>query len=183
MEDKQEMNMAKVLSNPVVQGLSGSLGRELMFRRLADGRTILCVKPDFSRRILSEQQQTHHRRFREASVYARNAAKSQPVYAERAAGTLKTAYNIALADWFHPPVIHAVEVRDGHIRVRASDDVLVARVRITCLDANDGQLEQGEAAQMQGQWWQYTPQRIPGMQDRLIAEAWDLAGNLVRMEK
>ena len=175
--------MAKVLSNPVVQGLSGSLGRDLMLRRLADGRTVLCVKPDFSRRKLSAQQHDHHRRFRKASAYARSAAKTQQAYAERAAGTLKTAYNIVLADWFHPPVIHAVEVRDGQIRVQASDDVLVARVRLTLLDGAGRQVEQAEAAQTSVLWWGHAPQSAPGSWSTLIAEAWDLAGNVARLEQ
>src|SRR5438046_1658457 len=101
--------MAKIRSNQITRGLSGSLGRDLLFRQLPDGRTILCVKPDFSRRVFSAGQTDHQQRFREAAAYARDAARSEPVYARLAAGTFKTAYNIALSDWFHPPVVHAIE--------------------------------------------------------------------------
>ena len=83
--------MAKVHSNPIIAGTSGTLGKQLAVRRLADGRTILCARPDFSHRKLSPEQELHHRRFREASAYARYAAKTQPVYAERAAGTATRA--------------------------------------------------------------------------------------------
>ena len=128
-----------------------------MFRRLRDGRTILCVKPDFSRRKLSEGQQAHHGRFREGAAYVRDAAKSEPVYAELAAGTMKTAYNIALADWFHPPVIHRVELQDGTVRIRASDDVCVAQVTVTILDETGNVVQQGPAVQAQPKWWDFTP--------------------------
>ena len=74
--------MAEVKANPIVQGLSGGLGRDLMFRRLRDGRTILCVKPDFSRRVLSEGQFSHQERFNLAAACANWAAKAQPIYAE-----------------------------------------------------------------------------------------------------
>jgi hypothetical protein len=188
--------MAKVVSNQVVQGVSGGLGN-LMLRRLSDGRTILCVKPDFSRRKLSEGQQAHHRRFREGATYARDAAKSEPVYAELAAGTMKTAYNIALADWFHAPVIHKVEVGEGRVCVFASDNVRVAQVRVSILDGEGKLREQGEAAGpstgfRQAQptssgcasgWWEYAAGRLPGVGEKLVVEARDLAGNVTRAEK
>ena len=40
-----------------------------------------------------------------SAAYARDAARSQPIYAQLAAGTMKNAYNVAHGDWFHPPVI------------------------------------------------------------------------------
>jgi len=52
-----------------------------------------------------------------------------------AAGTIKSPYNWALSDWFNPPVIHTIERKDKFIRVEASYNVMVAKVRITILDA------------------------------------------------
>lgn len=177
--------MAKVVSNQVVQGVSGGLGRDLMLRRLRDGRTILCVKPDFSRRKLSEGQQAHYQRFREGAAYARDAAKTEPVYAEIAAGTMKTAYNIALADWFHPPVIHKVEMAEGRVRVFASDNVRVAHVRVAIADGEGKVREQGEAVGpvSASGWWEYAAGRLPGVGEKVVVEARDLAGNVTRAEK
>ena len=175
--------MAKVLSNLIVDGLSGSLGRDLVFRRLRDGRTILCVKPDFSKRKLSGQQQEHHQRFREGAAYARVAAKTQPRYAELAAGTMKTAYNIALADWFHAPVIHTVDIHEGRIRVSASDNVQVAGVGVFVLDAQGTTLEQGQATRVDGLWWEYLPATAPDEWGKIRVEACDLAGNVTSVEK
>jgi hypothetical protein len=180
--------MAKVVSNQVVQGVSGGLGN-LMLRRLRDGRTILCVKPDFSRRKLSEGQQAHYQRFREGAAYARDAARTQPVYAELAAGTMKTAYNIALADWFHAPVIRKVEVGEGRVRVFASDNVRVAGVRVSIVDGEGKLREQGEAvgpstgSGCAAGWWEYAAGRLPGVGEKVVVEARDLAGNVTRAEK
>jgi hypothetical protein len=175
--------MAKTQVNPILQGLSGSLGSQLMFRRLRDGRTIVCARPDFSRRKLSSDQETHHQRFKAASAYAKVAAQTQPIYAQLAAGTMKTAYNLALSDWFHPPVIHRVELWDGTVRIWASDDVLVAQVRVILLDEQGKVVQQGLAVQAQPDQWGFTPTPPLVGGYRLVVEAQDLAGNVARMEQ
>jgi len=65
--------MAKVIDNILVRSLSGKLGDQVMFRRLPDGRTIVCNKPDFGHRKLSKDQKEHHKRFQAAAAYARDA--------------------------------------------------------------------------------------------------------------
>jgi len=170
--------MARVRTNVIVEGLSGKLGDQLVFRHLRDGRTIVCAKPDFSRRVLSKDQKAHHERFRAAAAYARQASINQPTYAKLAAGTVKNAYNLALGDWFHPPVIHNIEKREGKILVQASDDVYVASLRVMIVDGTGSVLEQGDAIQLEGDLWEYQPVA----EGRVVAEARDLAGNVVRKE-
>ena len=167
--------MAKVVRNPVIQGISGGVGN-LVFRQMPDGSTYVSAKPDFSHRKFSEGQKEHQSRFQRAVAYAREAAKSQPIYGERAAGTIKSAYNFALSDWFSPPVIHCVERKDGLIRVEASDNVMVAKVVITIFDGDENVIEKGEARKVDERWWEYAA----GMEGIVAAEAWDLAGNVVR---
>ncbi len=175
--------MAKAGKNVVVRGLSGSI-RNLVFRQMPDGSTYISSKQDFSRRTFSAGQKDHQDRFREAAAYAREAARAQPIYAQLAAGQQKSAYNYALSDWFQPPVVHQIErVEGGCIRVLASDNVLVARVRVTILDGAGNVLEQGPAAQVDAAtgtstWWEYAPKT----DGRVLAEAWDLAGNVARAE-
>jgi len=170
--------MARIKTNVIVEGLSGKLGNQLVFRHLRDGQTIVCVKPDFSRRVLSKDQKAHHERFRAAAAYAREASLRQPIYAKLAAGTIKNAYNLALGDWFHPPVIRSIERKDGKILVQASDDVCVASLRVLIVDEAGRVLEQGDAVQLVSDWWEYQP-TAEGM---VIAEARDLAGNVTRNE-
>lgn len=165
--------MAKVKDNPLVQALRGSIGN-LVFRRMPDGNTYVSKKHDFSRRIFSQGQKDHQSRFRQAAVYARQASKSQPIYAEVAKGTVLSPYNIALSDWFHPPVIHEVEWKKGRIRVRASDNVGVAGVRVMISGVKGKIAERGEAVRTPDDWWEYVP-RTTG---KLLVEARDLAGNV-----
>ena len=175
--------MAKVRSNILVQGLSGKLGDQVVFRHLRDGRTVVCAPPDFSNRKLSRDQKAHHSKFKEGAAYAREAAKTNPIYAELAAGTIKNAYNIALSDWFHAPKIHHVEVKDGVIRIQASDNVRVASVKVAILDEKAVVLEQGETMPVDDLWWSYTPHMLLEGSLKVVVEARDLAGNMTREEK
>jgi hypothetical protein len=171
--------MAKVRNNVLVRGLSGKFAGQVVFRQLRDGRTIVADMPDFSNRVLSKDQKAHHSKFKEGAAYAKQAAKSNPIYTQLAAGTTKTAYNAALADFFHPPVIHEVERGETGLRIHASDDVLVTKVSVTVLDSDENVLEKGDAVQEgDSEWWVYAPQHA----GRVLVEARDLAGNVVKDE-
>ena len=62
---------------------------------------------------------------------------------------------------------------NGRIRVKATDNVQVAKVRITILNEQGETLEQGEASLVYGPWWEYETLE----QGSLLVEAFDLAGN------
>jgi len=166
--------MAKVINNPVVRGISGGIGN-MVFRQMPNGETWVSGKQNFDKRKFSKGQKEHQSRFRQAAAYAREAAKTQPVYAQLAAGTVKSPYNWALSDWFHPPVIRSIERKDGKIRVNATDNVLVSKVVLRVLDAEGNELEKGEGTRAEGDWWDY----VCNANGKVIAEAWDLAGNKV----
>lgn len=167
--------MAKVYKNLAMEGLSGSLGN-LVIRHMRDGSTRVCTKPDFGRRVFSQRQKDHQSRFKLAAAYAREAARTQPIYAGLAEGTTKNAYNWALSDWFNPPVIPRIERQDGKIRVLASDNVMVAKVQVRILDSDGKILEEGPAAQGGSGWWEYGS----NTEGTVEATAWDLAGNGVK---
>jgi hypothetical protein len=123
-------------------------------------------------------QHAQNRRFREAVFYAK-AAQVQALYVELAAVTpMKTAYNLALRDWFEPPVIQRIERREGGILVEATDNILVSRVRVSILDGSGQLLEAGEATRGQGDCWEFAS-RAQGK--TIIAEAWDLPGHVTRL--
>jgi hypothetical protein len=165
--------MAKVVKNPVVRGISGSIGN-LVFRQMPDGSTYVSGKHDFSRRKFSQRQKDHQSRFRRAVTYAREASKSQPVYAKLAEGTIMSPYNWALSDWFNPPVIHKLERTERSIHIWASDNVMVTKVQITVLDEEGKEVEKREARQVDNDWWEYEM----NAEGKIIVEAWDLAGNV-----
>jgi hypothetical protein len=164
--------MAKVTRNPIVRGIQGSVGR-LVFREMPNGETWVSGKPDFSNRTFSEGQKAHQSKFQQASAYAREAAKREPIYAELARGTVKSPYNVALSDWFHAPVVHEVRREAGLVRVRATDNVKVVRVRVTVLDEAGMAVESKEAVQVDADWWE-----VGCDAERVVVEALDLAGNV-----
>lgn len=164
--------MAKIKKkNILLENLSGSIG-DLVFRQMPDGRTSVSRKPDFSEREFSQGQKDHQDRFRLASAYA-SQAQTQPVYIERARRKKKIAYNLAVADWFHPPVIDSIERFDGRIRVRASDDMQVVKVEVRILDREGTVLKQGQPKQNNPLRWEYAT----NVEGAVEASAWDLAGN------
>ena len=169
--------MAKVKSNVVVRGISGMLGG-LVFQHMPDGTTYVRKPPDFSHRKFSKGQKDHQSRFKLAVAYAREAAKTQPIYTKLAEGTVMSAYNFALSDWFNPPVIHTVERKDGRVRVQASDNVMVTKVAVTVLDEAGKVVEKKEAGKIEGDWWEVD---LVG-DGKVVAEAWDLAGNVESKE-
>ena len=171
--------MAKAANNLLLRGVSGKLGG-MVIRQMRDGSIQLSAIPDFSNRQLSDAQKDHQKRFKQAAAYARQAAQLQTIYAEQAGSTMKTAYNIALSDWFNPPVIHCVERIGETIRVEASDNVKVAKVHVQILDEKGKVLEEGDAVQvdpeLRPEWWEYAS----NTEGQVVAEAWDLAGNCTR---
>jgi hypothetical protein len=153
--------------------LRGALGG-LVFRPMPDGSIWVSTAPHYGRRKFSKGQKDHQQRFREAASYARWAAKVLPIYAELAKGTMKTAYNIALSDWFNPPVVHCIERRDGRILIETSDTVMVTKVQVTILDEEGKIFEKGQAIKGEGDWWEFTS-NVDGK--TIMAEAWDLPGH------
>ncbi|HSJ88811.1 MAG TPA: hypothetical protein VK909_16480, partial [Anaerolineales bacterium] len=147
--------MARVKRNMIISGVSGSLGEDYYARITRDGRTIISTKPDFSNRQFSKEQLEQQSRMKQAAAYAKVASKTNPIYAQKALGKSKNAYNIALGDWFNPPVVNYIDWDQELIRVKASDDVMVTKVTITILNEAGTCLEQGNAELHQGVWWEY----------------------------
>jgi len=172
--------MAKIQRKAGILGLSGIIG-DKAFRQLPDGRTIECKQPDFSNREFSQGQVDTQARFKRAVRYAREASKTQPLYAALAEGQPANAYNLALSDWFKPPVIHAIKWSKGSVRVTASDNILVTDVYIKILDGEGNVLEQGHARKVDPSYasevWEYLSSTTGGT---IEATACDLAGNSVK---
>lgn len=171
--------MAKAKRSAIFTALSGTIDDDHYVRTTRDGRTIISLKPDFSNRQFSEGQIKTQSRIKQAAAYAKVASKENPIYAMKAEGTRMNAYNVALADWMNPPVIHSTQLHLGNIiRVSATDDVQVTKVNIMVLDLQGQSLEQGNAALELGIWWEYQPAH----QGRIRVEACDMAGNVVQRE-
>ena len=179
--------MPKVFYNGSIASFRGRIGN-LIFRQLPDGTTVVSEAPpkETGRRKKrakekrSQRQKDHNESFADSSAYAK-WAQTQPIYVELAAATtMRTAYNFAVSDWFHPPVIHRIERRKGQIWVEATDNIRVARVRVTIRDEQGQVIERGEATRGRGNWWKFTPQTA-SLGGSILAEAWDLPKNVTRL--
>ena len=122
--------MAKVNKNIVIEGLSGSLGDQLVIQAGKGGTTIIRTKPQPGDQPPSEAQQAARERFQEAVAYAKGA-KEKPAYVGKAAGTEKSAYNVAAADWLHPPEVVEIDLAawtgglGEKLRAKVRDDVIL----------------------------------------------------------
>jgi len=169
--------MAKVTINKLLEALSGAIGG-LVFRQRPDGTIILSGAPRHNKRMTTQKQKAHRERFRQAARHARRLACEHPIYAELAKGTWKSPYNFALSDWWHPPVIHRIEQREGRILVEATDNIMVAKVHVTILDEEGKIAEMGDAIRQEGNWWEFAA-HTEGK--TIKAEAWDLPGHVTRV--
>jgi hypothetical protein len=172
----------KLAPNRTKRDLRRVLG-PCVIRRRRDGSFSVSPPRDTSGRVFSEGQLQQQGRFRQAALYAREAARTEPIYAERVRGMGLTAYSLAVSDWFNPPVIHQIEFlrTDGRICIQASDKVLVTKVEVMLHDEHGGILEQGAALRAEGDWWEYVPGQVgPGHITAITATAWDLAGNVTK---
>ena len=152
--------MAKSLNNIVMHGASGKLGNQIVFRQGKGGQTIIAVKPAATR-TFTPIQLTHQEAFRHAIAYAKSA-KEENIYLTKAQGTTMTAFNAAVADWFNKPQVLEIDTTSWTgavgetIRVKAQDDTHIAKVRVQLVSAGGSVIEEGDAAQADWLWWEYT---------------------------
>lgn len=183
--------MARVNYNVVTHGVSGKIGDLLQFRQ-RNGRTIIAKIAARSGKFTPAQQQVQEK-FRMATAYAKSAIKNpaiREIYESRAAGGV-TPYNLALKDFFNPPVISGVDLTayigdvGNPISVSATDDTRLVDVTVQIFDDSDNLLEAGAAIQ-QGEQdvWIYmatTSNSLPSG-SRVVVEVRDLPGNKTSQE-
>ena len=81
--------MAKVVSNLVVEGLRGGLGKDL-YVRVVNGQTIVSVKPGKRNKPPGENQLARQNRFKEAMAWAKAQLQDPEIkaaYKARCIGT------------------------------------------------------------------------------------------------
>jgi hypothetical protein len=178
--------MAKIRLNKILEAIRGHIGR-IVFRVRPDGTVIISGVPRYKGRPGHKgtpAQRAHRNHVKQIGPYAKHLARIHPIYAELAAGDVArgkwmSPYNFAFADCMKPPVVHHIERREGCIRVQATDNIGVTRVRVAVLDEAGKTLEIGDAIRAEGDWWEYVP-HAEGK--RILAKAFDLPGNCTRLE-
>jgi hypothetical protein len=170
--------MAKVSLSKYLKSLRGKVG-DFVFRLMPDGSTVVNSLSKKKRRSSPAQKTYRHEIFPGRIQWAKWAYKHYPIYAELAADLpMVNAYNLAIKDISHPPVIYRVLQEDGRLLINAWDEIQVASVIVRIHDAQGQLLEAGEARQTQKDWWEYTPTAA----GRISVSAYDLPGNKAFLE-
>jgi len=109
-------------------------------KKYKNGQYVLAAAPGAHSKELSEAQRAHCDKFRNAIIYAK-AAKTSATYQEVAKSRGQTAFNVAVADFLHPPEIQGIDLSSYHgapnqpITITAVDDVKVKTVGVILSDA------------------------------------------------
>jgi hypothetical protein len=184
--------MAKSKNNVITHGLSGKVGDLLIFRQV-DGKTIVSKVVEYKDTV-SEKQKKHREQFQQAVIYAKGAIHDEQIADLYAADSKKkklSAYNIAVADFFHGPDIETVDlsgyagIASDKIRIIVSDDFAVKYVHVNISNADGSLVEEGYASQGAGNSWIYVAQQdnenLDG--DKILITAADFPGNASEQEK
>jgi hypothetical protein len=185
--------MAKVAKNALLHGASGMFGDQIVIRQRA-GMTILAQPPGERQGEPTAGQRAHEGRFQQAIIYGRSAIKDaaeKAAYKEKAKPS-QSAFNVAVADFFHAPSIDEIDLTaytgqvGDTIRVRAVDDFRVVQVHVSISNADGSLVEQGDAVQQANQVdWLYTAtaanESTEG--DRIVIRASDKPSNISEAEQ
>jgi len=185
--------MADSTKNIILHGASGKIGDLLVIRQRA-GRTILSAAPGKREKEATENQKEHQSRFQQAIIYGKSVVDDETKkaeYAEKATG-MKTAFNVAVADFFHAPDIEEIDLTNYNgavndiIRIRATDDFKVERVHVAIYNSDGSLVEEGDATKTDNQLdWLYTStvvnESLDG--DKIIVQAIDRPGNVTEEER
>ena len=184
--------MAKVRNNLVLHGLSGMLGQQLVVRHQKNGTGVLAAAPTkVEGRKPTAAQAKQQERFRQAVLYGK-ATKAKPEYVARAKSRGVSPFNVATADFLHPPEIQSIDVSaytgavGQVIQISAVDDVEVATVGVLIVTDTGTIVEKGSAvvsAADPHQWAYTTTAAAPSSSVKIVVDVADLAGQITEESK
>jgi hypothetical protein len=190
--------MAFAGNSSIAATLSGTIGKELVFRKWED-KTVVAKSPKTREGEPHPVQAAKQEKFMAASRYAK-AVMNDPgqELADAYREVLKPRQNLycrASEDFLSPPVVRHIKKEHYHgvagdtIIVRAKDDFRVVRVWVEIISSDGTLLEAGNAVQnLNGLDWTYViikdhaiVTEIPG--SRIKAFAVDVPGNVGMLEE
>lgn len=159
--------MAKSKDNVVMQGASGKVGRNLVFRQKGD-QTIIAKRPKApaTAKPVSDKQLRVQNRFLDASLYAKKAIKDDELKAAYGAkaNINQSAYNVAFKDYFTAPQVR--RLNDSNYKGAVGDELnflikdimKVTEINIEILDQSEVLIESGLAVPVDSDnvEWTYT---------------------------
>jgi hypothetical protein len=183
--------MAESKNNYVMFGMSGKLGKLLVFRQRG-GKTFAMAVPNRTGAFTQEQLEVQSK-FKEAASWARGIlknAENRKFYNSQATGG-QSAFNMAIADWFTDPEIKEIDTIDytgavgSVIKIGVADIIKVQSVKVSITTAS-GTLEEGSAVfDADSQQWLYAAvqNNAAPVGSIIKATATDKPGNSHSLEK
>lgn len=168
--------MAQVKNNFSIEGISGKIGKQIVFRQV-NGKTIIAARPH-------RNPTTHptlinqNNRFRLASAYAKKAL-ADPVLKEEYTAEAKkrgiiNPYNMAVSDYMKTPQISQVntsaytgkQIKEP-INIEVTDNFKVIAVKVSII-RQSSIIEEGYATFSTNIWQYYTTTLNPHLTDTKI---------------
>ena len=178
--------MAQVKNNFSIEGISGKIGKQIVFRQV-NGKTIIAARPH-------RNPTTHptlinqNNRFRLASAYAKKAL-ADPILKEEYTAEAKkrgiiNPYNMAVSDYMKTPEISQVntsaytgkQIKEP-INIEVTDNFKVIAVKVSII-CQSSIIEEGYATFSTNIWQYYTTTLNPHLTDaKIVITASDRAQN------
>ena len=145
--------MAKSRDNVVMQGASGRIGKNLVFRQRGD-QTIIARPPRIPvDRVMTAKQVVVQNKFYDATQYAKEVMEDDDLKAEykRKTNINQSAYNLAFKDYFKDPELRRVDDRayegevGNKIHFMVKDVMVLRSLAVEILDDQDAVVESGAA--------------------------------------
>ena len=183
--------MAKMKDNNATHGIRGKVNQLVYSQR--NGETVVS-KPPIRTAPYSQAQQNITSIFKQAVLYARAILQDAAIklaYSKKAKGG-QSAFNLAIADYFKPPVIVSVDLGQlanqigSKIRALVTDNFRVGSVKVKIEKSNGALLEEGDAVlQPDSLNWQYTTTTANANTagNKVSITASDLPGNSITEQK
>ena len=185
--------MAESKKNIATEGLSGRVGNFIFRRRKADDKIFVARRPVASEEEPTEAQINVQRKFQRGIIYGKSAIAdpaTKALYTAKATGG-RSAFNVAVADYFNAPQIELVNM-DGYtgavgstITITVTDDFAVSSVHVKIENMDGSLIEEGEAVPGNTDIdWVYTAtvanENLAG--DKITVTAYDMPGNTDNQE-
>jgi hypothetical protein len=181
--------MARSNNNILTKGLSGMIGKQIVFRTW-NGKTFISVAPKKPKKQ-SPIQKENRSKFKRATLYAKSMMKDpikKAEYKEIAKRfQLPNAYTAAITDYMRNPQIEALDLAsysgkaDEEIKVTASKKGFeIQEVEVTVVDQNGEAIEEGKAVKGLGNEWIYKTTNNIGEKElvKFLIKVKDMAGNI-----
>jgi len=97
--------MAKLIKNTVMQGVSGIIGKTLIFRQMKNGTTVIAMRPKPRTKPITPAEAATHQRFKEAAHIAKKRIQDPILRAQYLARAKpgQSAYLVALTEYLNTP--------------------------------------------------------------------------------